>query len=344
MPRLAEGFVNELKARIDLYDVISPYVQLKKSGSSWVGLSPFSQEKSPSFYVHPDKGFFKCFSSGEGGDVISFIQKIENLEFPEALEFLSQRFNVPMRYAEDSSGDHKPPVSRSLRTQLYDLHQYVADWFHQRLFDKNEEAESARNYWFSERKFSNEIANEFRIGYCPVDRFALSAFLTGKNFPDEVLEKCGLFLNGKSKDGKTTLFSGRLMIPISDKIGRLCAFTARKLKQSPEWGERKSPKYVNSPETPIFEKGNLLFNFHLANKEVSESKEFILVEGQLDAIRCHSMGFRTVVAPQGTAFKQSQATLMYRSRPKGVVCLLDGDAAGQKAALSYVSIFLKGWP
>ena len=102
MPRLADGFVNELKGRIDLYDVISPYVQLKKSGASWVGLSPFSQEKSPSFYVHPDKGFFKCFSSGEGGDAISFVQKIENLEFPEALELLAQRFQIPLRYAEDS--------------------------------------------------------------------------------------------------------------------------------------------------------------------------------------------------------------------------------------------------
>ena len=100
MARLADGFVNELKGRIDLYDVVSPYVQLKKSGSSWVGLSPFSQEKSPSFYVHPDKGFFKCFSSGEGGDAISFIQKIENLEFPEALEFLAQRFSIPLRYAD----------------------------------------------------------------------------------------------------------------------------------------------------------------------------------------------------------------------------------------------------
>ena len=338
MPRLAEGFVNELKARIDLYDVVSPYVQLKKSGSSWVGLSPFSQEKSPSFYVHPDKGFFKCFSSGEGGDAISFIQKIENLEFPEALEFLAQRFNVPLRYAEDTNGAFVSPVNRSLRSQLFDLHKYAAEWFHQRLFDDNEEAETARNYWLTERSFSAETAKEFTVGYCPVDRFALGKFLKSKNFPDPALEKSGLFFEGK---GNPSLFSGRLMIPICDKIGRICAFTARKLEQTPEWGERKSPKYVNSPETPIFEKGNLLFNFHLANKDISESSEFLLVEGQLDAIRCWSMGFHTVVAPQGTAFKDSQALLMYRSRPKGVVCLLDGDAAGQKAALSYVSIFLK---
>ena len=341
MARLADGFVNELKGRIDLYDVVSPYVQLKKSGSSWVGLSPFSQEKSPSFYVHPDKGFFKCFSSGEGGDAISFIQKIENLEFPEALEFLAQRFSIPLRYAEDSKNSSKPAVSRSLKSELYELHKYATEWFSQRLLDDNEEAKSVREYWQKERSFTLEIAKEFGIGYAPIEAFALAKYLSAKNFSDEVLQKSGLFREGKGKAIGPCVFNGRLMIPISDKLGRICAFTARKLTQTPEWGDRKSPKYVNSPETPIFEKGNLLFNLHLANKEISEETEFLLVEGQLDAIRCWSMGFRTAIAPQGTAFKDSQAMLLYRSRPKGVVCLLDGDTAGQKAALSYVSIFLK---
>ena len=341
MPRLADGFVNELKGRIDLYDVVSPYVQLKKSGSSWVGLSPFSQEKSPSFYVHPDKGFFKCFSSGEGGDAISFIQKIENLEFPEALEFLAQRFGIPLRYAEHSAQAGKPSVSRSLKSELYELHKVATDWFHQRLLDENEESNAVRQYWLDERKFSLETAKEFGIGYSPVDSIGLSKYLSSKNFSEIALKKSGLFREGKGKAIGSCVFNGRLMIPIADKLGRICAFTARKLIQTPEWGDRKSPKYVNSPETPIFEKGNLLFNLHLANKEISEDKEFLLVEGQLDAIRCWDMGFRTAVAPQGTAFKDSQALLLYRSRPKGVVCLLDGDAAGKKAALSYVPIFLK---
>ena len=186
-----------------------------------------------------------------------------------------------------------------------------------------------------------ETANEFGIGYAPTDPYALGKFLSAKKFSTSTLLKSGLFRDGKGKGIGPGVFCGRLMIPISDKIGRICAFTARKLSQTPEWGDRKSPKYVNSPETPIFEKGNLLFNLHLANKEISEDKEFIMVEGQLDAIRCWTMGFRTVVAPQGTAFKDSQALLLSRSRPKGVVCLLDGDTAGQKAALSYVSIFLK---
>ena len=341
MPRLADGFVNELKGRIDLYDVVSPYVQLKKNGSSWVGLSPFSQEKTPSFYVHPDKGFFKCFSSGEGGDAISFIQKIENLEFTEALEFLAQRFSIPMQYSDEPGKSGRPGISRSLKSELYELHTVATDWFHQRLLDDNEEAESVRNYWLNERKFTLKTASEFGIGYAPADSFALGKFLTAKNFTDSVMKKSGLFREGRGREIGPSVITGRLMIPISDKLGRICAFTARKLAQTPEWGDRKSPKYVNSPETPIFEKGNLLFNLHLANKEISEESEFLLVEGQLDAIRCWEMGFRTVVAPQGTAFKDSQAMLLFRSRPKGVVCLLDGDSAGQKAALSYVSIFLK---
>ena len=163
MPRLAEGFVGELKAQIDLYDVISPYVQLKKSGSSWVGLSPFSKEKTPSFYVHPDKGFFKCFSSGEGGDAISFIQKIENLEFSEALEFLAQRFSIPLQYAKSSENSTKTNFSRSLKSELYDLHRIASDWFYQRLLDDNDEAESVRKYWQNERKFSLETAKELSL-------------------------------------------------------------------------------------------------------------------------------------------------------------------------------------
>ena len=238
MPRLADGFVNELKGRIDLYDVVSPYVQLKKSGSSWVGLSPFSQEKSPSFYVHPDKGFFKCFSSGEGGDAISFIQKIENLEFTEAIEFLAQRFSIPLRYAENGGSSSRPAVSRSLKSDLYELHKLVADWFHQQLFLNNEEAQSAKEYWLEERGFSLETAKEFVIGYAPVDRFALGKYLSTRNFSAPVLKKSGLFREGKGNEVGPSVFTGRLMVPICDKIGRICAFTARKLSQTPEWGDR----------------------------------------------------------------------------------------------------------
>ncbi len=304
---LAHDFVNELKDKIDLYDLVSPYVQLKKSGSSWVGLSPFSQEKTPSFYVHPDKGFFKCFSSGEKGDAITFVQKMENLSFIEAVEFLSDRFNIPMRLEEGSSST---PRVKSINSELYALHETVADWFSNNLRIEGEESRVALDYWTKERRFSMETAQEFKIGYAPVDRFALAKFLRKKNVPPEILEKSGLFNKNLQQGEFVSRFCGRLIIPIREKIGRVCGFTARKLSLTPEWGAKKAPKYVNSPETNIFKKGELLFNHDLANKEIDEKSDFLLVEGQLDAIRCWAEGFKTVVAPQGTAFGDIQANLL----------------------------------
>lgn len=335
---LAHDFVNELKDKIDLYDLVSPYVQLKKSGSSWVGLSPFSQEKTPSFYVHPDKGFFKCFSSGEKGDAITFVQKMENLSFIEAIEFLSDRFNIPMRFEEGSSS---APRAKSINSELYALHETVADWFSNNLRIEGEESRVALDYWTKERRFSMETAQEFKIGYAPVDRFALAKFLRKKNVPPEILEKSGLFNKNLQQGEFVSRFCGRLMIPIREKIGRVCGFTARKLSLTPEWGDKKAPKYVNSPETNIFKKGELLFNHDLANKEIDEKSDFLLVEGQLDAIRCWAEGFKTVVAPQGTAFGDIQANLLRKSNPRGVTCLLDGDSAGQKAAFEYIPILFK---
>lgn len=338
MPRLADGFVNELKDRVDLYDLVSRYVQLKKSGASWVGLSPFSQEKTPSFYVHPEKGFFNCFSSGEKGDAITFVQKMENLGFQEAIEFLSKEFNVPMRYER---GGPAQPFSNSIRADLYALHELAKSWFEEQFYLQNKESSVAQDYWLEERKFSLETAKRFGIGFAPTDSTALSSFLLKKGQSPKLLQKSGLFRQKQSQGKFISLFSGRLMIPIHEKLGRICGFTARKLSITPEWGEKKSPKYVNSPETPIFLKGQLLFNLHLANKEISDEKDFLLVEGQLDAIRCWEEGFKTVIAPQGTAFKNTQADLLRKSNPRRVVCLLDGDEAGKKAALSYVPIFIK---
>jgi DNA primase len=334
---LAHDFVNELKDKIDLYDLVSPYVQLKKSGSSWVGLSPFSQEKTPSFYVHPDKGFFKCFSSGEKGDAITFVQKMENLSFIEAIEFLSERFNIPMRFEQGSSA----PLSKSINSELYALHETVTDWFTTNFGKEGEESRVAQDYWTKERRFTMETAKEFRIGYAPVDRFALAKFLRKKSIPPEILEKSGLFNKELQRGEFASRFCGRLIIPIREKIGRVCGFTARKLSLTPEWGDKKAPKYVNSPETNIFKKGELLFNHDLANKAIDEKSDFLLVEGQLDAIRCWAEGFKTVVAPQGTAFGDIQANLLRKSNPRGVICLLDGDSAGQKAAFDYIPILFK---
>ena len=337
MPRLAEGFINELKERIDLFDLVVPYVELKKSGSSWVGLSPFQQEKTPSFYVHPQKGFFKCFSSGETGDAISFVQKVENLDFQEALEFLSQRFGIPLRY---ESGGATQSFVKSIRAELHAVNEEAKKWFMEQLKLETNESKVAWQYWIEERKFSAQTAVEFGIGYAPTDEFALAEHLILQNFSKEIMSKSGLFRE-KLRQGKlVSSFQGRLMIPIHEKLGRICGFTARKLSSTPEWGEKKAPKYINSPETPIFQKSQILFNLHLANKAIKDQNDFILVEGQLDAIRCFIEGFETVIAPQGTAFTESQADLLKKSNPRNVICLLDGDEAGRKAGLKYVPIFI----
>ena len=336
----AENFVEELKDRVDLFDLINTYVPLKKSGSKWVGLSPFNQEKTPSFYVDSIKGFFHCFSSGEKGDALSFVQKVENLTFPEAIEFLANRFGIQIRYAGNAAGKNNT-YRKSIKSELYDANEIAMDWFAEQFKLDNKESKVAQDYWLNERKFSTEDAITFGIGYAPVDRFSLSKHLESKGVSERVLSKSGLFNEKKQSGQFASRFCGRLMIPIREKIGRVCGFTARQLSVTPTWGDRKPPKYVNSPETPIFLKGDLLFNLHLANKEINENKEFLLVEGQLDAIRCWLEGFKTVIAPQGTAFKESQAMLLKKSNPKGVVCLLDGDEAGQKAAFSYIPTFLK---
>ena len=340
MPMFAENFVDELKDRIDLYDLISPYVQLKKSGAKWLGLSPFNQEKTPSFYVDSIKGFFHCFSSGEKGDAFTFVQKVENLTFPEAIEFLANRFGIPIRYSNKRS-DFNSTYQKSIKSELYKVNELACNWFAEQFVKDCSESKVAKNYWLKDRSFTLEDSKDFGIGYSPIDRFALGEFLIKKKIEERILEKSGLF-NEKKQNGKlVTRFQGRLIIPIHEKIGRICGFTARVLKNTPTWGERKPPKYINTPETPIFSKKDLLFNLHIANKEISEEKDFLLVEGQLDAIRCTTSGFKTAIAPQGTSFGEAQAMLLRKSDPKGVTCLLDGDDAGQKAAFQYIPIFLK---
>ena len=340
MPRLHRDFVAELKARIDLHDVVAPYVSLKRSGADWKGLSPFNQEKTPSFYVHPDKGFFKCFSSGEAGDAISFIQKVENLEFQEAVEFLATRFNINLRY-EDTADGRPAGQSFSHRKALFDIHELAMSWYREKFWADNDGGHFIRKYWTEERHFPEEVGKEFGIGFAPPDSSGLLRLFTEQGIPPEVIDKSGLFFDRKGRQDFLTRFRGRLMIPIRDTQERVVAFTARQLSVTPENDPAREAKYVNSPETPIFSKGNLLFNLDKARRHIDENKRFLLVEGQLDAIRCWEQGVKNVVAPQGTAFTSGQAHLLRRYRPAGIDCLLDGDEAGQKAALRILPICVK---
>ncbi len=312
-------------------DLVSPYVELKRAGKSWKGLSPFTQEKTPSFYVHPDRGFYKCFSSGEGGDCFTFIMKVENLEFPEAIEFIAKKFNITLEY--EAGGPSRADIS--LRKQLFDLHELATTWFHQQFLDSTEAA-PVRHYWQAQRGFSMASADEVKIGYAPAAPNALARYFKQRGIPAAVMHTCGLFFardNETMHENFKSRFRGRLMIPIRDVQSRVIAFTARQLPQTPADDPAREAKYVNSPETQIFNKGRILFGMDHARTHLNAGDRFLLVEGQLDAIRCWSVGLHTAVAPQGTAITDDQLQLMRRYQPSCVECLLDGDSAGRKAAL-----------
>ncbi len=339
MPSISKQSIENIKAQLNLVDVVGTYVQLKKAGRSWAGLSPFTQEKTPSFYVHPEKGFFKCFSTGEGGDCYSFIMKVENLQFYEAVEFLSQKFNIPIKY----DAGHQSAKELSVRKQVLEIHSTASEWFHAS-FIKSQEAEKVRDYWYTQRKFSLEIAKEYKIGYAPIQINALAIMLEKKGFSIEAIKSSGLFFSNESEQKINRLksrFRGRLMIPIRDINGRVVAFTARQLEQTPIDDPSHKAKYVNSPETLIFHKSKLLFGLDHARKHLDKLPYFILVEGQLDVLRCWSVGLHTAIAPQGTAITEDQLQLLRRYQASRIECLLDGDIAGKKAALRTLPLAFK---
>lgn len=320
-------------------DLVSPYVQLKRAGRSWKGLSPFTTEKTPSFYVHPDRGFYKCFSTGEGGDAFSFVMKMENLEFIEAIEFIAKKFNINLEYEEGGPSREE----MSLRKQIFELHEIACDWFHRQLVE-SAEAAPVRTYWREQRGFTGEVAKEFKIGYAPAAQNAFALHCKERGVSIAAMHQSGLFFARDREQEHTyfkSRFRGRLMIPIRDVQGRVVAFTARQLEQTPQDDPARDAKYINSPETPVFHKGRILFGLDHARTYLKEGDSFLLVEGQLDAIRCWTVGLHTAVAPQGTAITDEQLALLRRYEPSSVECLLDGDSAGRKAAIRALPLAFK---
>jgi DNA primase len=343
MPAIKLSCVRDLKQRVNLADVVSRVVALRKAGGARLkGLCPFHNEKTPSFHVDSDKGFYKCFGCGKAGDVITFVRETEQLNFSEAVEALGKRFGVPIEYEEGSGGP--TTAERSLRQEIFDLHDAAADHFHQAFKAKDATGESMRTLWTDKRRFSIELADEFKIGAVDASGSGLGAHLLRKKYSEDALRRCGLFFI--YDDAQITLhtlrprFRGRLMIPIRDHQGRVVAFTARQTDLTPEDDPSREAKYVNSPETPVFTKGNLLFNLDRARTAVGEGKPFVLVEGQLDALRCWSVGLKTAIAPQGTSITESQLMLLRRYDAR-VECFFDSDPAGQKAALRFLPMALK---
>jgi DNA primase len=342
MPVIKPTCLRDLKLRVNIVDVVGRVATLRKAGSRFKGLCPFHNEKSPSFHVDPDKGFYKCFGCGKAGDIISFVRETEQLNFTEAIEALGQRFGVPIEYEEGSGGPSRE--QRSLRQEIFDIHETAAEHFHQAFRAVTVTGDWMRSYWLDKRRFALDLAEEFKIGAAEAADSTLAAALLKRKYSEDALRQCGLFfVREGALLGHGSLkprFRGRLMIPIRDHQGRVVAFTARQTELTPVDDPAREAKYVNSPETPIFTKGNLLFNLDRARSQVGEGKPFVLVEGQLDALRSWSVGLKTAIAPQGTSITESQLVLLRRYHTQ-VECFFDGDSAGQKAALRFLPMALK---
>lgn len=330
MAQIKKSSIENIKQRVALSEVASSLVQLKKSGSLLKGLSPFNAEKTPSFFVNPIRNVFKCFSSGHSGDLFTFVMMTENLTFYEAVETIARRHGITVEYEED--GMSKEAVS--LRSQLFRIHESLAAHFQRAFQANNAEAEAIRRYWTEQRGFPLRDAEDFGIGYAPANPASLLEELRKEGFSPEVWRESGAFF---SRPGEADLrhfglrFAGRLIVSIRDIQGRVVGFSARVTDYTPE-GPSQDAKYVNSPETPIFQKSHLLFGLDHARRHVPENGGLLLVEGQLDAIRCWSSGVDNVVAPQGTAITESQLTLIRRYTEQ-IEFLLDGDRAGREAAI-----------
>ena len=321
--KFTESFLTELEDRNDIYDVVSSYVQLgKRSGSNYFGLCPFHNEKTPSFSVAPDKQIYYCFGCGKGGNVITFIEEIEGLNFPEAVEFLAKRANIPMPQAEDD------PSSR-MRSRILALNKDAARFFHDCLL--TETGQPARSY-VAKRKISPSTVTNFGLGYAPDDWHSLHEAMRSKGYTDEELLTADLIRRNASGHYYDT-FRNRLIFPVINVNGNVVAFSGRYLGD-----DDKGPKYLNSKDTPVYNKGKNLFGLNLAKK--SKSDYLILVEGNVDVVSLHQAGFDSAVASLGTALTQEQSRLLSRFKNK-VVIAYDNDTAGINAAQKAIKILEK---
>ena len=315
--------IERVAAANDIVEVIGAHVSLKRMGSRFRALCPFHKEKTPSFYVDPQRQTYKCFGCGVGGTVFKFVMAYENLDFPSAVRRLAERVNLPLAEAEFRGGDSDPAFQ--LKRRLLSLHAETADWFHRQLM-KSPEAQPARDY-LKGRGIDREVAASWKLGYAPNAWDALRDWAMGNGYTMDELVASGLVvLKDDAKRGTYDRFRDRLMIPIGNEQGETIAFSGRVLA-----AEAQAAKYVNSPETPLFTKGAVLFGLHRARRAIIEAGCAIVCEGQLDLIAAFQAGIENVTAPQGTAFTARQATLLRRCAEEVILCF-DADAAGQQAA------------
>ncbi|MFC8512162.1 DNA primase [Streptomyces sp. NPDC057257] len=324
--RINDEDVKAVRDAVPIDAVVSEYLQLRNAGGGNLkGLCPFHDEKSPSFQVSPSKGLFHCFGCQEGGDTITFVMKVDHLTFSEAVERLAGQAGITLRYEE---GGYNPAHQRGERIRLVEAHKIAAEWYMEQLA-VSPEADAGRQF-LAERGFDQAAAQHFSVGYSPQGWDHLTRFLRGKGFSDKELILSGLSQDGRR--GPIDRFRGRLMWPIRDIGGEVVGFGARKLYEADN-----GPKYLNTPETPIYKKSQVLYGIDLAKKDIAKVSRAVVVEGYTDVMACHLAGVTTAIATCGTAFGGEHIKILRRllmdNGSARVIFTFDGDAAGQKAAL-----------
>jgi DNA primase len=321
--RIDDGVKREILARTDIGEVIGAYVTLRKRGNDLVGLCPFHGEKSPSFHVHPDRGFFKCFGCGIGGDALKFIQEHEKLSFPDALRMLAKRVGI-----EVENEDPRAARARSEREAIYEANEIARQWFHRMLLDEREGA-AARAYCEG-RGITRETIAAFALGYAPERWDGLVGELRRNDVDLALAATAGLVKARGANNGFYDFYRGRLMIPTFAVTGETIAFGGRALGDA-------EPKYLNTATTPVYTKGRYLYALNAARRSAAREDAVIVVEGYLDCIALHQAGFTNAVAALGTAFTPEQAREIRKVAARALLCY-DADAAGVEAALKSIDV------
>jgi DNA primase len=322
--------IDRIMEAIDIVEVVGEFVQLKKRGANYVGLSPFSNERTPSFTVSPAKGIFKDFSSGKGGSAVTFLMEHEKFTYPEALKWLAKKYSIEVEETVEAAENKE---EENHRESLMIVSAYAAKFFHESLLETDEGKSIGLSY-FKERGFSNDTIKKFELGYSPDQWEAFTGKALREGYQQEFLVESGLSV--KRENG--TLYDryrGRVMFPIHSFTGRVIAFGGRTLKS-----DKNVPKYVNSPESEIYHKSNILYGLYFAKKAIRDEDNCFLVEGYADVLSVHQAGIENVVASSGTSLTVEQIRLIGRFT-KNITILYDGDAAGIKASLRGLDMILE---
>jgi len=328
--RIPESKVSEILQVADILEVIQDYVQLKKRGSNWTGLSPFKTEKTPSFVVSPSKNIFKDFSSGKGGNVISFLMELEGFTYPEALLHLARKYHIEVETFEDP--EYRDQESR--KQSLYILNDFATKYFSRQL-QESEEGKLVGLSYFKERGISEESIEKFQLGYSPDAWDGFTRHALEAQYGLELLLHSGLTFQPEGSERTLDRFRGRIIFPIHNPIGKITGFGGRILQS-----DARAAKYVNSPESDIYHKSEVLYGLYFAREEIRQNNEVLLTEGYLDVISLHQRGIRQVVAASGTALSEFQVKSLARLT-KNVVLINDADKAGISASLRAIDLLLE---